>query len=279
MPIRKPKPTSPGRRFVILRRLRRGHPLGAREVAHRGAEEVRRTKRARPQDVTPPWRRRQAPVPQDRLQAPQGRDPGEGRPDRVRPQPVRLHRAAALRRRREELHPGSPAAAGGGHRQSGESADIRVGNSLPLANMPPGTVVHNVELTPGRGGQMARSAGAGVQLLAKDGDYATLRLPVRGNADGPGRVPRDGRHDRELRPPERQDRQGRPQAPHGRAAADARNRDEPGRPPPRRWRGLDHAGPPSVTPWGVPTLGYRTRKKGKKSDQYIVRGRRRGKKR
>src|SRR6476660_5540959 len=57
--------------------------------------------------------------------------------------------------------------------ESGPNADIRVGNSLPLANMPPGTVVHNVELTPGRGGQMARSAGTGVQLLAKDGDMVT----------------------------------------------------------------------------------------------------------
>ena len=61
--------------------------------------------------------------------------------------------------------------------ESGPNADIRVGNALPLANMPAGTVVHNVELTPGRGGQMARSAGTGIQLLAKDGDYVTLRLP------------------------------------------------------------------------------------------------------
>src|SRR6201991_394295 len=60
---------------------------------------------------------------------------------------------------------------------SGPTADIRVGNALPLTNMPPGTIVHNVELTPGRGGQLARSAGTGVQLLAKDGDFATLRLP------------------------------------------------------------------------------------------------------
>src|SRR4029077_15903965 len=60
---------------------------------------------------------------------------------------------------------------------SGDAVDIRVGNCLPLGSMPPGTVVHNVELTPGRGCQMARPAGAGVQLLAKDGDYVTLRLP------------------------------------------------------------------------------------------------------
>src|ERR1700751_952113 len=62
---------------------------------------------------------------------------------------------------------------------SGPASAIRVGNALPLGNMPAGTVVHNVELTPGRGGQMARAAGAGVQLLAKDGGYVTLRLPSR----------------------------------------------------------------------------------------------------
>src|SRR5882762_5257610 len=61
--------------------------------------------------------------------------------------------------------------------ESGPTADIRVGNCLALANMPAGTVVHNVELTPGRGGQLGRSAGASIQLLAKEGDYVTLRLP------------------------------------------------------------------------------------------------------
>ena len=62
--------------------------------------------------------------------------------------------------------------------------------------MPVGTVVHNVELQPGRGGQMARSAGASVQLMAKDGDIATLRLPSGEMRTGARRVPRDGRHDR-----------------------------------------------------------------------------------
>src|SRR6202007_2272528 len=60
---------------------------------------------------------------------------------------------------------------------SGEGADIAVGNCIELARMPVGTVVHNIELQPGRGGQMARSAGASAQLMAKDGDMATLRLP------------------------------------------------------------------------------------------------------
>ncbi|MBA2643932.1 MAG: 50S ribosomal protein L2, partial [Solirubrobacterales bacterium] len=61
--------------------------------------------------------------------------------------------------------------------ESGIDADITVGNALPLLSMPVGTVVHNVELQPGRGGQLARSAGASIQLMAKEGDYATLRLP------------------------------------------------------------------------------------------------------
>jgi len=161
--------------------------------------------------------------------------------------------------------------------QSGPTADIRVGNSLPLANMPAGTVVHNVELTPGRGGQLARAAGAGIQLLAKEGDYVTLRLPsgemrmVRaecratvgtiGNTDHQnvsiGKAGRS-RH-MGVRPQTRGTAMNPVDHPHGGGEGST----TPGRHP--------------VTPWGVPTLGYRTRKKGKTSDRYIVRGRRRGK--
>src|SRR3982750_2073894 len=61
--------------------------------------------------------------------------------------------------------------------QSGPAADIKPGNALPLDNIPTGTLVHNVELKPGKGGQLARSAGSGIQLVAKDAGYATLRLP------------------------------------------------------------------------------------------------------
>ncbi len=163
--------------------------------------------------------------------------------------------------------------------ESGPNADIRVGNALPLVNMPPGTVVHNVELTPGRGGQLARSAGTSIQLLAKDGDYVTLRLPsgemrmvrgecratvgVIGNSDHQNvKIGKAGRK-RHLgvRPQTRGTAMNPVDHPHGGGEGST----TPGRHP--------------VTPWGVPTLGYRTRKKGKKSDQYIVRGRRRGKKR
>ncbi|MGC9220526.1 MAG: 50S ribosomal protein L2 [Solirubrobacteraceae bacterium] len=163
--------------------------------------------------------------------------------------------------------------------ESGPGADIRVGNCLPLANIPSGTVVHNVEMTPGRGAQLGRSAGIGIQLLAKDGDYATLRLPsgemrmVRaecratigtvGNSDHQNvKIGKAGRK-RHLgvRPQTRGTAMNPVDHPHGGGEGST----TPGRHP--------------VTPWGVPTLGYRTRKKGKASDKYIVRGRRRGKKR
>ena len=76
---------------------------------------------------------------------------------------------------------------------SGEDVDIAVGNCLPLAKMPTGTVIHNVELQPGRGGQMRRSAGTSIQLMAKDGDMATLRLPsARCGWSAPSAAPPSG---------------------------------------------------------------------------------------
>jgi large subunit ribosomal protein L2 len=163
--------------------------------------------------------------------------------------------------------------------QSGPDAEIRVGNALPLEHIPAGTVVHNVELTPGRGGQLARSAGSGIQVLAKDGGMVTLRLPsgemrlvhaecratigTIGNADHQNvKIGKAGRK-RHLgvRPQTRGTAMNPVDHPHGGGEGST----TPGRHP--------------VTPWGVPTLGYRTRKKNKQSDRYIVRGRRRGKKR
>jgi large subunit ribosomal protein L2 len=160
---------------------------------------------------------------------------------------------------------------------SGPDAPIDVGNCLPLSKMPTGTVIHNVELQPGRGGQLARSAGASVQLMAKENGMATLRLPsgemrmVReecratvgaiGNSDHQNvKVGKAGRK-RHLgvRPQTRGTAMNPVDHPHGGGEGST----TPGRHP--------------VTPWGVPTLGYRTRKKNKASDRYIVRGRRRGK--
>ena len=162
---------------------------------------------------------------------------------------------------------------------SGPGAEINVGNALPLAGMPIGTVVHNVELEPGRGGQMGRAAGAAIQLMAKEHGRATLRLPsgemrmVRancratvgaiGNADHQNvKVGKAGRkRHMGVRPQTRGTAMNPVDHPHGGGEGST----TPGRHP--------------VTPWGVPTLGYRTRKKRKSSDRDIVRGRRRGKKR
>src|SRR4051794_30855077 len=161
---------------------------------------------------------------------------------------------------------------------SGPEADIAPGSSLPLQNIPTGTTVHNVELTPGRGGQLGRSAGTSIQLVAKEGRYATLRLPsgemrmvltdcratigALGNAEHElvtlGKAGRS-RH-KGVRPQTRGVAMNPVDHPHGGGEA----HHTPGGHP--------------RTPWGVPTLGYRTRKKRKTSDRYIVRGRRRGKK-
>jgi large subunit ribosomal protein L2 len=160
---------------------------------------------------------------------------------------------------------------------SGPEAEIAVGNCLPLASLPTGTVIHNVELQPGRGGQLARSAGVSIQLMAKEGDYATLRLPsgetrmVRsecratvgtiGNADHQNvKIGKAGRkRHMGVRPQTRGTAMNPVDHPHGGGEGST----TPGRHP--------------VTPWGVPTLGYRTRKKNKSSDRYIVRARKRGK--
>jgi large subunit ribosomal protein L2 len=163
--------------------------------------------------------------------------------------------------------------------ESGDKADIRPGNALPLRFIPTGTVVHNVELAPGQGGKLGRSAGSGIQVVAKEGDMVTLRLPssemrlVRAdcratvgtlsNAEHQNvKIGKAGRNRHKGKRPQSRGIAMNPvDHPHGGGEA----HKTPGGHP--------------VTPWGKPTLGYRTRKKGKKSDALIVRGRRRGKKR
>jgi large subunit ribosomal protein L2 len=163
---------------------------------------------------------------------------------------------------------------------AGSTVPFEVGNAMPLGNMPLGTTVHNVELTPGRGGQIVRAAGASAQLVAKEGNFVTLRLPsteVRlirrecyatigqvGNADvrnvslgKAGRKRWDGR-----RPQVRGSVMNPVDHPHGGGE---------GRAP------IGRSGP--VTPWGKPTLGAKTRKKKKASSALIVRRRRRTSKR
>ena len=157
---------------------------------------------------------------------------------------------------------------------SGPDADIKIGNTLPLKNIPVGTVIHNVELKPGKGAQLVRSAGNGAQLMAKEGDYAQVRLPsgeVRkiriecratigevGNLDHENiKIGKAGkkRH-MGIRPTVRGSVMNPNDHPHGGGE---------GRAP------IGRKGP--VTPWGKPALGLKTRKKNKASDKYIVKRR------
>jgi len=279
MPIRKPKPTSPGRRFVTypdFAELTRSEPEkslveGLTKSGGRNARG-RKTSRHRGGGAKRLYRR---------IDFKRRKDGVPAKVAHIEYDPNRSAYIALLHyvdgEKRYILAPNRLAV--GAMVASGPDAEIRVGNCLPLENIPAGTVVHNVELTPGRGGQLGRSAGTGIQLLAKDGGMVTLRLPsgemrlVRaecratigtiGNSDHQNvKIGKAGRK-RHLgvRPQTRGTAMNPVDHPHGGGEGST----TPGRHP--------------VTPWGVPTLGYRTRKKGKASDRYIVRGRRRGKKR
>ena len=156
---------------------------------------------------------------------------------------------------------------------SGGAAEIRPGNSLPISNIPVGTLVHNVELQEGRGGQMARAAGGAAQILAKEGDYAQIRLPsgevrlVRqacyatigqvGNLDhGNIKLGKAGRKRHlGIRPTVRGTAMSPRDHPHG----GGEGRQPTGMPSPK-------------SPWGKPTRGYKTRRN-KKSTQFIIRRR------
>ena len=161
--------------------------------------------------------------------------------------------------------------------ESGPGADIKAGNALPLENIPTGTTVHALELQPGRGAQLVRSAGASAQLQAKEKGYGVVRLPsgelrrIRlacratvGEVGNPDHSNVDGGKAgrtrwRGVRPTVRGTAMNPVDHPHGGG------------------EGKTTAGRHPVTPWGVPTLGYRTRAKHKSSDQFIIRGRKRGK--
>ena len=157
---------------------------------------------------------------------------------------------------------------------NGPEAEVRVGNCLPLELIPVGTMVHNIELHPGKGGQMVRSAGNGAQLMAKEGKYATLRLPsgemrmvpivcratvgVIGNGDhnliNIGKAGR--KRNMGIRPTVRGSVMNPNDHPHGGGEGKT---------------GIGRPGP--CTPWGKPALGLKTRKKNKQSNKYIVRRR------
>ena len=157
---------------------------------------------------------------------------------------------------------------------SGETADIKVGNCMPIDSIPVGTLIHNIELNPGQGGKLVRTAGQSAQLMAKEGKYATLRLPsgemrkvlakcratigVIGNADHENvKLGKAGRK-RHMgwRPEVRGSVMNPVDHPHGGGEGKAP---------------VGHAGP--MTPWGKPALGYKTRKNKKYSDRFIIKRR------
>ena len=157
---------------------------------------------------------------------------------------------------------------------SGESADIKVGNALPLSSIPVGTMIHCIELKPGKGAQLVRSAGNAAQLMAKEGKYAQVRLPsgevrlipqnAKATVGQVGNIDyaniQNGKAGRKrhmgVRPTVRGSVMNPCDHPHG----GGEGKSPIGRPGP-------------VTPWGKPALGYKTRKTKNKSDKYIVRRR------
>ena len=157
---------------------------------------------------------------------------------------------------------------------SGENADIKPGNAMPISNIPVGTLIHNIELNPGQGGKMVRAAGQSAQLMAKEGTYAHVRLPsgemrlvlarcratvgTIGNADHENvKIGKAGRtRHMGIRPTVRGSVMNPVDHPHG----GGEGRAPIGRPGP-------------LTPWGKPALGYKTRKKNKQSNKFIVKRR------
>ena len=157
---------------------------------------------------------------------------------------------------------------------SGETADIKVGNCMPIDSIPVGTLIHNIELNPGQGGKLVRTAGQSAQLMAKEGKYAHVRLPsgemrlimavckatigTVGNTDHENiKLGKAGRtRHMGIRPTVRGSVMNPVDHPHGGGEGKAP---------------VGHAGP--MTPWGKPALGYKTRKKNKKSDKLITKRR------
>ena len=157
---------------------------------------------------------------------------------------------------------------------SGENVDIKSGNCLPIANIPVGTLIHNIELNPGQGGKLVKAAGGEAQLMAKEGEYAHVRLPsgemrlIRakcratigtiGNLDYANiKLGKAGRtRHMGVRPTVRGSVMNPVDHPHGGGEGKAP---------------VGHSGP--LTPWGKPALGYKTRKKNNKTDKYIVKRR------
>lgn len=159
--------------------------------------------------------------------------------------------------------------------ESGANADIKAGNALPLKNIPVGTVIHNIELQKGKGGQLVRAAGNSAQLMAKEGDYATLRLPsgemryvriecratIGTLSNATNDIVNIGKAGRKRHMGFRPTVRGSVMNPNDHPHGGGEGKSPIGRPSP-------------VTPWGKPALGYKTRKNKKYSDRFIIKDRR-----
>ncbi|MGM0476154.1 MAG: 50S ribosomal protein L2 [Pseudomonadota bacterium] len=274
MALMKAKPTSPGRRFVVKVRDDRLHkgrphaPLVEKQSKTGGRNNTGRiTNRHRGGGHKQLYRV---------IDFKRQKDGVPGRVERIEHDPNRsANIALVLYRDGERRYILAPRGVEvGAELESGAQAPIRPGNALPLRNIPVGSTVHNVEMKPGKGGQLARSAGAGVQLVAREGRYATLRMRSgemrKVHVDCRATVGEVGNTEHSLRK-------------MGKAGA-------------KRWSGVrptvrgvamnpvDHphgggegrtsGGRHPVSPWGMPTKGYRTRKN-KSTDKYITRRRNR----
>jgi large subunit ribosomal protein L2 len=278
MAIRKTRPTSPGRRFGTYQ-LREELTEGARPTKKLTEGKKRSSGRNARGRVTARHRGGGAKRRYRKIDFKRTKDGIPARVATIEYDPNRSANIALLNyadgEKRYILAPQGLAV--GAEVVSGEGADITPGNCLPLARIPMGTVVHNVEMVPGGGGSLGRAAGTSIQVVAKEGPMISLRLPssevrlVRGecratvgslsNAEHQNvKIGKAGRSRHKNRRPQTRGVAMNPvDHPHGGGEA----HHTPGGHP--------------VTPWGKPTLGYRTRKKRKKSDAMIVRPRRRGK--
>jgi large subunit ribosomal protein L2 len=269
MPIRKYKPTSPGRRFQTVQVF---DEITATEPYKPLTEPVKKSGgRNNRGEVTSWWRGgghkrayRIIDFKRDKHNIP-------AKVSTIEYDPNRSSRIALLTyadgEKRYILQPAGVKV--GDSVVSGDHVDILPGNCLPLKNIPMGTQVHNVELRPGKGGQLARSAGSSVQLVAKEGDYVTVRMPSsevrRINADCLATVGQVGNIDHENISV---GKAGRNRwlgwRPHNRGVA-----MNPVDHPLGGGEGKTSGGRHPVTPWGVPTKGYKTRNR-KTTDRFII---------
>jgi len=269
MPIRKYKPTSPGRRFQTVQVF---DEITATEPYKPLTEPVKKTGgRNNRGEVTSWWRGgghkrayRIIDFKRDKHNIP-------AKVSTIEYDPNRSSRIALVTyadgEKRYILQPAGVKV--GDSIISGDHVDILPGNCLPLKNIPMGTQVHNVELRPGKGGQMARSAGSSVQLVAKEGDYVTVRMPSseirRINANCLATIGQVGNIDHENISV---GKAGRNRwlgwRPHNRGVA-----MNPVDHPLGGGEGKTSGGRHPVTPWGVPTKGYKTRNR-KATDRFII---------